>query len=246
MRRAFDLVLLFAGLAVLWQVLHIWAGDVALPSPLATFAHLGKMLGQARFWPHVRESLLALAYAWVIAGLAGLGMGVALGANKLAGEVMEPVLVALYAIPKVTLYPLVLLIFGLGLSAKVCFGAIHGVIPVAIFALNAVRNIRPVHVRAARTMGLGPWAMARRVLLPAALPEIVSGQRIGFSLTLLGVLIGEMFASQRGLGFLITNAITLNDTLTIMAVSLLLFIFAGVINALLLAIDQHLHRRAAV
>ena len=65
-----------------------------------------------------------------------------LGAHRLSGEVAEPILVALYSIPKITLYPVILLLFGLGISAKIAFGVIHGIIPVAIFTMNAVRNIR--------------------------------------------------------------------------------------------------------
>jgi NitT/TauT family transport system permease protein len=83
------------------------------------------------------------------------------------------------------------------------------------------------------------------VVMPGALPEIVSGLRIGFSLTLLGVLIGEMFASQRGLGFLIMNAIGLHDVATIMATILLLAIVAVAASAALLWLDHRLHHRAA-
>jgi NitT/TauT family transport system permease protein len=157
--------------------------------------------------------------------------------------VAEPILVALYALPKITLYPVILLIFGLGLPAKVAFGAIHGIIPVTIFTLNAVRTIRPVYLKVARTLRLTPWQAFRTVWLPAALPEIVSGQRVGFALTLLGVLIGEMFASQRGVGFVLINAIGLNDVPTIMAAAFLLAVFAATVSAILLKIDRALHRR---
>jgi NitT/TauT family transport system permease protein len=172
-----------------------------------------------------------------------VGIGVWLGAHRLSGEVAEPMLVALYSLPKVTLYPLILLVFGLGMTAKVAFGAIHGIAPVVIFAMNAVRNIKPVYLKTAKTMTLSPLETARTVLVPACLPEIVSGLRIGFSLTLLGVLIGEMFASKRGLGFVIMNAIGLSDMKTTMAVTLMLFTFAALINAGLLALDRHLHKR---
>ena len=72
-----------------------------------------------------------------------------------------------------TLYPVVLLMFGLGVSAKVTFGVIHGLVPVTLFTLGAVRNLPPVLVRAARAMRLTPWEAMRSVLMPACLPEIV-------------------------------------------------------------------------
>ena len=99
--------------------------------------------------------------------------------------------------------------------------------------------------KTARVLHLSRAETLRTIVIPAAIPEIVSGLRIGFSLTLLGVLIGEMFASQRGLGYTIMNAIGLHDVPTIMAVILLLAIFAVLANAVLLWLDHRLHHRAA-
>ncbi len=242
MRRALDLALLLVGIALAWQLAHEAAGDVALTSPRDTIQHAVALLGSARFWPNVIETAHAFVYALAISALGGLALGVALGAHRLSGEVAEPLLVALYAIPKITLYPLILLLFGLGLSAKVAFGAIHGIIPTALFAMGAVRAIAPVHLKTARALRLTPLQAAWTVWLPAALPAIVTGQRIGFSLTLLGVLIGEMFASQRGLGFLLMNAIGLNDVRTIMAITLMIAVVAVLANGALLALDRRLHR----
>jgi NitT/TauT family transport system permease protein len=243
MSKALDIALLIAALLLGWQALHGYAGETAISSPWETVLHLRAQFDRPRFWLHLEESLKAFSYALVIAWAGGIGIGVWLGANRFAGEIAEPLVVALYSLPKVTLYPLVLLIFGLGLSSKVAFGAIHGILPVALFAMNSVRNIRPVYVKAGRTLRLTPLDAATRVLIPAALPEIATGLRLGFSLTLLGTLIGEMFASQRGLGFMIVNAINLADTKTMMAVTLLLFVFAAIANAILLWIDRTLHRR---
>jgi NitT/TauT family transport system permease protein len=152
-------------------------------------------------------------------------------------------MVAFYSIPKVTLYPVILLLFGLGVSAKIAFGAIHGIIPVALFAMNAVRNIRSVHVRAARAMRLTPLQIATYVLVPAALPEIIAGFRIGFALTLLGTLIGEMFASQRGIGYMLVQAMETNDIGTIMALALLLGTIATAVSWALLRLDRSLNEQ---
>src|SRR5262249_28367291 len=116
----------------------------------------------------------------VVALVGGLLLGLALGANRLAGEVGEPILSSLYSIPKITLYPVILLVFGLGVSAKVAFGALHGIFPVALFAIGALRNTSPVLIKTARVLRLAPVETVRTVLLPAALPEIITGLRIGF------------------------------------------------------------------
>lgn len=246
-RNSFNVDALLVALVMLvaWQCLHWIVGSVALASPADALARLYALLTSADFYPHVRETLSALGQAVLISLFGGLAIGVVLGAHKLSGAVAEPILIALYSIPKVTLYPLILLFFGLGMSAKVAFGAIHGIIPVVIFTMNAVRTIPGIHLKTARALKLGPLATARTILIPSCLPEIITGFRIGFSLTILGTLIGELFASQRGIGFLLLKAMHINDTATILALAVLLYAFAVSVSALLLWLERSLHHRAA-
>jgi NitT/TauT family transport system permease protein len=168
---------------------------------------------------------------------------VLLGLNQTACEVSEPMLVTLYSLPKVTLYPIVLLFVGIGLGAKVVFGAMYGLIPMMLIAMNAVRSMNPALAKSARVLRLSRWQTIARVMLPATIPEIVTGIRVSFSITLLGVMIGEMFASSRGLGFLIMNSININDTATMMAVTILIAVFAVSVNSALIAWDRKVHRR---
>ena len=232
-----------AALIVIWQIAYWVVGDIALRSPAQTMRFASELLMRPTFWPHLLETAKAFSAALALAALLGLSIGLLLGLGKLAGEVFEPMLIALYSIPKVTLYPILLLSFGLGLSAKIAFGALHGFIPVALFTINAVRNIRPIYLKTGRVMKLSRWAAIRKIVFPAALPEIFTGLRVGFSLTMIGTVLGEMFASQRGLGYLLMNAIGLHNVDIIMAITLLLVIFAAVISIILLAIDRRLHNR---
>jgi NitT/TauT family transport system permease protein len=235
-----DPILLIVILLAAWQIVYLAVGDVALSSPARTVRALAAMLGDARFLPHAAETMLAFMQGFVIALAAGLLIGLTLGASRLAGEVAEPMLVALYSIPKVTLYPVILLIFGIGMPAKVAFGAIHGIVPISLFAINAIRNISPVHLRTARVLRLSPFETAEKILLRAALPEIVTGIRVGFSLTLIGTVLGEMFGAQRGLGFLLMQAMSLHEMERIMSLTLLLVVFAATVNAGLLALERRL------
>src|SRR3984957_18696467 len=220
----------------IWQSLYLYVGDSALASPLQTVERLSVLLRDGDFWGHVSETGRAFVLALSIAVLGGISLGVVLGLGRLAGDVAEPILVTLYSIPKIVLYPLVLLCFGLGMSAKVAFGVMHGLIPITLFSMNAIRQMKPVYRRTSQVLRLTTLQTALTVIVP----EIISGVRLGFSLTLLGVLIGEMFASQRGLGFLLTSAINLGQIDTIMAIALLLTVFAIACNALLMTFDRHL------
>jgi NitT/TauT family transport system permease protein len=237
-----DAVLLLAFLVLAWQALYAAVGEVALTPPVVTFENAGALLGSPVFWRHVGATAYAFSVSLAIGAVAGVAAGLALGFHRFSGLVAEPILTALYTLPKVTLYPLVLLIFGLGISAKIAFGVMHGVIPVILLAMNAVRNVDPVHLKTARALNLTPLQTVRTILAPAVAPEIFTGLRVGFSLTLLGVIIGEMFASQRGLGFMIINGINTHDVPTMMAVILLIVVFAVAASTLLLVADRKLHR----
>jgi len=241
-QRALGTALLVVALLACWQALFIYAGASALTSPLDTIAYAAQLLGTASFYPHLIETAKAFTIALGFALAFGFLIGFTLGLHRFSGEVGEPVLVALYSIPKITLYPIVLLAFGIGMPAKVAFGAIHGVVPIAIFTLAAVRNLNPVYLKAARVLRLKPWQITASVLLPAAVPEIFTGVRVGFSLTLIGTLLGEMFASQRGLGFLLIQAIGLHNIRLIMALTLILVVIAVAASTILLAVDHRLRR----
>lgn len=238
-----DKALLIVALVAVWQLLAMVAGPEVLTTPLATVRRLGQLMAEPQFAEHALETGRAFAAALVISLVGGLVLGVLLGAHRLSGEVTEPLLVGLYSIPKITLYPVVLLLFGLGMSAKIAFGAMHGIIPVILFTMNAVRNIPGVYLRAGRSMRLTPAQMFARVLVPASLPEIVTGFRLGFSLTLLGTLIGEMFASQRGIGYLLIKSMENNNTDIIVALALLLVVLAAAASWLLLALERRVHGR---
>jgi NitT/TauT family transport system permease protein len=242
---AIDKLLLLLGLLAAWQLLSLLAGPEVLTAPLATARRLAQLMAGADFAGHARETGGAFAAALLISLAGGLLLGVLLGAHRLSGEVAEPLLVGLYSIPKITLYPVVLLLFGLGMSAKIAFGAMHGIIPVVLFTMNAVRNIPQVYLRAGHAMRLTPLQMFGHVLVPASVPEIVTGFRFGFSLTLLGTLIGEMFASQRGLGYLLVKSMESNNTDVILALALLLVLLATAASWLLLVIERRVHRRFA-
>jgi len=235
---------LIVGLLLLWQLLYLWTGDVALASPLQTFRYTARLFAEDAFDLQVYETLRAFAIAYALSVVIGLAVGFWLGFDRLSGDALEPMIVSVYAVPKLTLYPILLLAFGLSLSAKVAFGVIHGVIPIILFTLSAVHNTKPILIKTGRVMKLTRWQMVRWILFPAAIPEIFTGLRVGFALTLIGSLLAEMFASQRGLGYLLMNGIGLHNVELIMSVTLIIVVFAAAVSVILLHIDHRLHRRS--
>ena len=230
---------------IAWQLISFSAGSHAVSGVVETMAYLFKMMQDPSFWLDVAESGTAIFYAICLSMLFGWGLGVVIGLNRTTSDVSEPILVTFYSLPKVTLYPLVLLTFGLGISAKVAFGVMHGLVPISLITGNAIRQLRPVYVRSAKVMRLSRASITFHVVLPAILPELVASLRIGFSLSILGVLIGEMFASKRGLGFAAVNAMGLGDGTRIMAIGVFLSAFAIAMNFILLEIESAIRHRSS-
>ena len=237
-------LVLIASLVVIWQLVYWMVGDIAIASPLATLRYTAKLFATESFGANVWDTLRAFAVAYALSVVIGLAVGFWLGFDRLSGDTLEPMIVSVYAIPKLTLYPILLLAFGLGFSAKVAFGVLHGVIPIILFTLSAVHNTKPILIKTGRVLNLSRSQMVRWILFPAAIPEIFTGLRVGFALTLIGSLLAEMFASQRGLGYLLMNGIGLHNVELIMSVTLVIVVFAFAVSSLLLYIDQRLHRHA--
>lgn len=241
--RAFDAVVLILLMLALWQVIGSWTKGVAVSPPLQTFVYLFGLLRTGMFWDHAAATLAAFLLAFALSALIGLALGLIFGIRRFAGEVAEPMLAGFYTIPKVTLYPVVLLVFGLGMSAKVAFGVMHGLVPMTLFTLGAVRNLPPVLIRTAKVLRLSPGRTMLSILVPACLPDIVNGLRISFSLSLLGVLIGEMFSSQRGLGFLLVNGMAQHNVPLSTAVVTVIVVVAIAANTLMLRVGGRTARR---
>src|SRR5262249_4633424 len=125
-QRATDTVIIVIAMLVVWQALHLVVGATALPGPVPTLADPFKFVPSARFAENAAATLTCFFYALIVAYGLGLAIGVWMGIYRLAGAVGEPILISLYTLPKITLYPVVLLIFGLSLSGRVTFGAMHG------------------------------------------------------------------------------------------------------------------------
>jgi NitT/TauT family transport system permease protein len=237
-----DALAFVAVLLVAWQFLFLRVGNDGFASPGQTAARLATLLASSGFWANAAATGIAFLWASLFAIAGGLALGLLLGLSRFAGDVADPILNALASLPKITLYPVILLFFGLGMGAKVAFGTIHGIFPVIILTMNGVRTIRPVVRKTARVMRLGTFETMRTILLPAALPEIFSGLRIGVALALLGTLIGELFASDRGIGFLLMSYVNRQDGSGVIALTVILFALAVAGGSVLLAVDARLHK----
>jgi NitT/TauT family transport system permease protein len=242
MRRSIDIVLVALALLLVWFALSWLIGAATLPGPITAARKLASLLQQPRFMRDLSATGQAYGVSLAFAMAGGLMLGILSGGWRSIGDKIEAPLLVLIATPKVMFYPVILLFFGLGDPAKIFFGILHGLPPVAILTANALRTLRPIYRKTARTLRLSVTSYILYVLIPAVFPEIVASFRVCFALTLLGVLVGEMFASSHGLGHLLIASIGTNDQPTIMAITLLLFAFAGIGSSLLLMLSRRAGR----
>jgi len=242
-QRSFDLLMIAAAFVVLWQVFFQIGGSVALASPWQATRTAIAMLGSADFWGDIRTTFSAFGFSVVIEAVLGILLGAILGLRRLTGDVVEPMIAGLYSIPKLMFFPMITLFFGIGISSEVAFGVLHGIIPIILFTMSAVRNIKPVYLKSARTMGLSTTQTLFSIALPAAIPEIFTGLRIGISGALIGVILCEMFGSSKGVGFRLMNAVANNVVTDISAITLILIVFAAVLSGVLMKLDERLHHR---
>src|SRR5215469_895658 len=242
--RRLDNVLVLAGLLIIWQGVYMLVGADVVPSPLSAISRAVALLQSANFWKDAANTGQAFALACAIGIAGGACIGFVLGFSRFATEVADPILGTIYSIPKITLYPIILLVFGLTLSAKVAFGVIHGIFPVIIATMAALRNVSPVHRRTARALRLSWGATIATVLAPAALPEVFTGIRIGVAVTLLGTLLAELFASSSGVGFALIRAMEIHNVVDIFALVLLIFVFAAAVNGLLHLLERKIRHHA--
>ena len=248
-RRASDPVLygqllLPLVLLAIWQVVGMLAGDFYVATPVQAADAVADGVSGGWFFDSLGATLAATALGFAIAAVAGLWIGVTLGLVRFWGNVFEPITLSVYSIPKVTLFPIFLTIFGFGLYSKIAFGMFHGIFPIVIIAMSATREVNPVHLKVARSLRLSRTATFRQIIFPAIFPSLLTGLRLGFSLVLLGVVLGEMFASRAGFGYELVEAITLHDTPRMYGIIAVLVVIAFVVNALFLRWEHAAARKA--
>jgi NitT/TauT family transport system permease protein/taurine transport system permease protein len=181
------------------------------------------------------ELAVSIAICWSV----GIAAGALLGSMRLLGAIAAPILSALIAIPLIVIYPLLMAWVGLGPESKIAFAVLSGVFPIALNTLIGVRGADRGYALMATGFGATRLQLILHVMLPLAMPSIISGLRIGTSMIIIGVLVAEMLGSDAGLGFLISLNRTLFNTGAVYLGTLLALAMAVIIDAGLSRIGRH-------
>lgn len=187
-------------LLVVWWVTATAVDSAVFPGPVESFAQLGHDLASPRFQASIVSTIRLLILGWALAVGVGTLVGFALGLSSFWSAVFATPLFALYSIPKITLYPVFLLFLGIGDTSLLVFAFFHGVFPIALMVMGATQSMDRMYLKLADALVLSWYQKLRYILIPALLPAIVTALRIAFGLTLLGLILGEMFSATTGLG----------------------------------------------
>jgi NitT/TauT family transport system permease protein len=176
------------------------------PAPSSIIAKLVEMARSGELTENVLISLQRIVLGFLIGGVPAIVIGIAMGIWRPVRALVDPLIVATYPIPKSSLLPLILLIFGLGEMSKVMMVAIGVFYPMAINATAGVLQINEIYLDVGKSFKASPWDTFRTIALPGALPFIMTGVKLGAGLALILIAVAEMVGAKSGIGYMIWSA----------------------------------------
>jgi NitT/TauT family transport system permease protein len=213
-----------------------------ISKPTEIWAQLQDWVTTGYLWENLGVTLQATLYGFLLGSVAGIAVGFVLGLIQILGKLLDPFITAVYSLPKLALAPLFVLWFGIDLEMKVVLTAVIVFFLVFWNTYAGVRETDEELVDVLRVMGARRWDMIRKVVLPGSLTYIYVGLKLAIPYALTGAVVGELIASNRGLGFMLMSAAGAFNTAGVMAALVVLMLIATLMNALLNLTEGHVMR----
>ncbi|MFU9136667.1 taurine ABC transporter permease TauC [Erwinia tasmaniensis] len=207
-----SVVTLLVLLALWWGVTALkLIAPLFLPAPQQVFHQLltiasSKGFMDATLWQHLAASLTRIVIALLAAVLIGVPVGIAMGLSETVRGILDPLIELYRPVPPLAYLPLMVIWFGIGETSKILLIYLAIFAPVAMSTLAGVKSSQQVRLRAAQSLGASRWQVLWYVVLPGALPEILTGLRIGLGVGWSTLVAAELIAATRGLGFMVQSA----------------------------------------
>lgn len=237
-------LLIFVVLMVAWEmsVRYKLIDPYFTSQPSEIFKRLRDWAVGGQLVQHVPITILEAFLGFVIGTAVGGITGFIFGWFEKVADLLDPFIIAIYSLPKVALAPLFILWFGIGIETKIILTATIVFFLVFYNTYAGVRDVSRELVDIVRLMGAGTLQVLWRVVLPSALTVIFVGLRVSVPYALIGAVVGEMMASNRGIGFLLTNSTGQFDTAGAFAALVLLVIISTFLNGVIVALEKYLLR----
>lgn len=212
-----------------WQLATSYYASNTNPSPMQTASALWEIVASDQLWRHSAASLFRVTWGFVLAALTGIPLGLWVGWNMRGFEALNPLIQGLRPISPIAWIPFAILWFGIGDGAGVFLIFYASFFPITVGTMAAVRNISLVHQRSAQNFGLHGLELFRRVVFPAALPQIITSLRIALGVAWLVIVAAEMVGMDSGLGYLINDARNMGKRYDLVAATMLLIGAIGIV-----------------
>jgi NitT/TauT family transport system permease protein len=229
-------IILFLGLLALWQLASTSLGirEYILPSPAVVARALTS--GEIPWAAHAWTTAIEIVGAFLLAGVAGVALGVAIAWSPLLAGALVPFLVFVNTLPKVAVAPLFLLWLGYGIFPNMLIGALIGFFPVVINTAVGLTQVDPEMLDLGRVFNAPKWKVFAKIRIPNAYPYILSALKVTATASVVGVIVGEFVASQRGLGYvIITSQGSMNTPVAFAALFWISVVGLAVYGAVVLA-----------
>ena len=225
----------FLAIIIPWELVSQFGlvKRVLISSPSAIVSVAIKDFSSGYIVPHLAVSINEYILGFALAAVTGIALGLALGLNRRLQYLVEPWLDAIYATPTIALVPLIILIFGIGLTQKVMVVWMEAIFVVTITVMAGVHAAERVHLDTARAFKASRSLRFRSVILPTSVPFILTALRLGATRALVGVVVAEFLASNAGIGFYINFSGTTLRTDRVMLGVILLGIFGILVGELI-------------
>ncbi len=236
-------VLLLLAMMLLWEFnSYYFDMEFWISSPSAILRSLAKWHATGMLWSDLQITLLEASVGFLVGAVVGAVFGFLLGWVRALGDLLEPFVLSLYTVPKIALAPLFILWFGIGPFNKMMFSAMLVAMMVFITTFQGVRQVDRDLVANVVLLGARPFQTWTKIAIPYAAVWIFTGLRIGLPYALIGAIVGEFIAADRGVGYRIKEATSFFDTSAVFAGILVLMFISTILLMCLRVVERHVLR----
>lgn len=236
------------GAIVLWYLMAIVGpyfkliNPIMLPTPWKVATTMVELSGSGELWRHTGSSVARFLLGFLVAAVIGIPMGVGMGRSRLMGDLLGTVTELLRPIAPTAWIPLSILWLGLGIKQQVFIVFIGAFFPILLNTIAGVRSVEAIYIRAALTLGAKERDTIRRIILPSAVPNIVTGLKIGLGVGWMCIVTAELVAADSGLGYMIQDARMLLNTHIVLAGMITIGIIGLILTQVLTQIERRVCR----
>jgi ABC-type nitrate/sulfonate/bicarbonate transport system permease component len=229
---------------VAWEAIVRWRGiePIFLPAPSSIAFYMWRMLADGTMEYNLGITLLRIFAGFLVAAVTGVALGLLMGVSRIISRVADVWIAALYPLPKISLIPLLIIWLGTGEAYRIVISAITAFFPIVISTYSGIRQVDRGLIKAAEDLGASARQVQLKIVIPAAMPSILSGLQLGMGVTIILIVAAEMIggSSESGMGYLLISAGQVMETEKVFASLVVLAVMGAVIIKLQQWIDRKL------